>query len=61
MFISEQVNIAIFKTNYSGTYNATNIVKPNVVRITKLGINYINVLSLTIESIAKHKLGIFKF
>jgi len=51
MFFSEQVNIAIFETNNSKTYNIINIIKLNVIRIIRLGINHVNTLSLIIKSI----------
>jgi len=60
VFFSEQVDVAIFETNSGGTYDATNIVKPNVVGITRLGIDHVSTLGSTIESIAWHKSGIFK-
>ncbi|KAF4637067.1 hypothetical protein G7Y89_g1008 [Cudoniella acicularis] len=61
VFFSEQVDVAIFETNSGGTHDATNIVKPNVVGITRLGIDHVSTLGSTIESIAWHKSGIFKY
>jgi folylpolyglutamate synthase len=60
VFFSKQVDVAIFETNSGGTYNATNIVKPNVVGITRLGIDHVSTLGSTIDSIASHKSGIIK-
>ncbi len=61
VFFSESVDVAIFETNCGGTNDATNIVRPKVVGITKIGIDHISTLGSTIESIASHKSGIFKF
>lgn len=60
VFFSEQVDVAIFETNSGGAHDATNIVKPSVVGITKLGIDLVSTLGPTIESISWHKSGIFK-
>lgn len=59
-FFREEVDVAILETNSGGTYDATNIAKPNVVGITRLGIDHVQTLGSTIESIAWHKSGIFK-
>lgn len=60
IFFSERVDVAIFETNSGGANDATNVVKPAVVGITKLDIDHVNTLGSTIESIAWHKSGIFK-
>jgi folylpolyglutamate synthase len=60
-FIREGVDAAIFETHHGGEYDSTNVIeKPIVTAITTLGIDHIQQLGSSIESIAWHKAGIFK-
>ncbi|KAH7412583.1 putative tetrahydrofolylpolyglutamate synthase [Cadophora sp. MPI-SDFR-AT-0126] len=60
-FISEGVDAAIFETHHGGEYDSTNFIeKPVVTAITTLGLDHVQQLGSSIESIAWHKAGIFK-
>lgn len=60
-FIREGVDAAIFETHHGGEYDSTNVIeKPIVTAITTLGIDHIQQLGSSVESIAWHKAGIFK-
>ncbi|KAJ5990336.1 hypothetical protein N7499_010863 [Penicillium canescens] len=60
-FIREKVDAAIFETHHGGEYDATNVIqRPVVTGITSLGMDHVEQLGPTIESIAWHKAGIFK-
>lgn len=44
-----------------GEYDGTNIIpRPSCTGVTSLGIDHVNILGNTLESIAWHKGGIFK-
>lgn len=60
-FIQEKVDAAVYEVGIGGEYDSTNVFdKPSATAITALGIDHINVLGSTIESIAWNKAGIFK-
>ncbi|OQD86758.1 hypothetical protein PENANT_c007G05477 [Penicillium antarcticum] len=60
-FIRENVDAAIFETHHGGEFDATNVIpKPVATGITSLGMDHVDQLGPTIESIAWHKSGIFK-
>ena len=61
VFISEEVDTAIYEVGIGGAWDSTNIFEtPAVTGITTLGIDHVAVLGDTIEQIAWHKAGIFK-
>jgi folylpolyglutamate synthase len=60
-FIREGVDAAIIETHHGGEYDSTNIVeKPVVTCVTTLGLDHVQQLGSSLESIAWHKAGIFK-
>lgn len=60
-FIREGVDAAIIETHHGGEYDSTNIVqKPIVTCVTTLGLDHVQQLGSSLESIAWHKAGIFK-
>lgn len=62
VFIEEGVDIAIYEVGVGGERDSTNIIdRPVATGITSLGIDHVGALGSTIESIAWHKAGIFKF
>ncbi|CAG8949381.1 hypothetical protein HYFRA_00005008 [Hymenoscyphus fraxineus] len=62
VFLSEQVDAAIYEVGVGGEYDSTNIVqRPVATGITTLGIDHTFALGETIEEIAWHKAGIQKF
>ncbi|TAQ87649.1 hypothetical protein B7494_g4013 [Chlorociboria aeruginascens] len=61
IFLSEDVDVAVYETGVGGEYDGTNIVEsPAVTGITSLGIDHTFSLGETIEEIAWHKAGIQK-
>lgn len=61
VFLSENVDTAIYEVGVGGKYDSTNIIeKPTVAAMTSLGIDHTLMLGNTIESIAWNKAGIFK-
>lgn len=60
-FRSEGVDVAILECGIGGEYDSTNIIpSPAVTAVTSLGLDHVDQLGQTIESIAWHKSGIFK-
>ena len=61
-FIKEAVDVAICETHHGGEYDATNVFpRPIVTGISTIGMDHIEQLGPSIENIAWHKAGIFKF
>ena len=61
VFIREGADAVIMETHNGGENDATNVVtKPLVTAITTLGLDHIEILGNSIESIAWHKAGIYK-
>lgn len=61
-FASEGVNFAIYEAHRGGEYDATNIIRrPCVTGITSIGMDHILQLGPTLDNIAWHKGGIFKY
>ena len=61
-FIRERVDVAIYETHTGGEYDATNVIKkPIVTGITTIGMDHVEQLGPSIENIAWHKAGIFKY
>ncbi|PMD32438.1 FolC bifunctional protein [Hyaloscypha variabilis F] len=60
-FIREGVDAVVIETHHGGEYDSTNVVeKPIVTCVTTLGLDHVQQLGSTLESIAWHKAGIFK-
>ena len=61
VFITEDVDMAIYETHLGGEFDATNIVKkPVVTAIASIAMDHVRLLGPTLEEIAWHKAGIFK-
>ncbi|EXB93961.1 Folylpolyglutamate synthase [Morus notabilis] len=61
IFVSEQVDVAIFEVGLGGKTDSTNVIKePVVCGITSLGMDHTETLGTTLGQIASHKAGIFK-
>ena len=61
-FINEDVDAAICETHNGGEYDATNIfLRPIVTGISTIGMDHVEQLGPSIDNIAWHKAGIFKF
>jgi dihydrofolate synthase/folylpolyglutamate synthase len=59
-FSKEKVDIAIIEVGLGGKLDATNIITPLVSVITNIGIDHVQFLGNTLESIATEKAGIIK-
>jgi len=59
-FAKEKVDIAIIEVGLGGRLDATNIITPLVSVITNIGIDHVQFLGNTLESIATEKAGIIK-
>ena len=58
----EKVDVAVCETHSGGEFDATNVIKaPIVTAITSIAMDHVKLLGPTIEDIAWHKAGIFKF
>ncbi|KAK9453034.1 folylpolyglutamate synthase [Dipodascopsis uninucleata] len=61
VFVSENVDTAIYEVGIGGEYDSTNIIqKPTAVGITSIGIDHTRILGNTLASIAWNKGGIMK-
>jgi dihydrofolate synthase/folylpolyglutamate synthase len=59
-FVKEKVDVAIIEVGLGGRLDATNIITPLVSVITNIGIDHVQFLGNTLESIATEKAGIIK-
>lgn len=59
-FAKEKVDIAVIEVGLGGRLDATNIITPLVSVITNIGIDHVQFLGNTFESIATEKAGIIK-
>ena len=59
-FAREAVDIAVIEVGLGGRLDATNIITPLVSGVTSIGIDHVQYLGNTVESIAEEKAGIFK-
>lgn len=59
-FIEQEVDIAIFEVGLGGTLDATNIIRPLVAVNTNIGLDHVDYLGHTYQSIALNKAGIVK-
>ncbi|MEL1242573.1 bifunctional folylpolyglutamate synthase/dihydrofolate synthase [Flavobacterium flavipallidum] len=59
-FAKEKVDIAIIEVGMGGRLDATNIITPMISVITNIGLDHVQFLGNTIESIAFEKAGIIK-
>lgn len=59
-FADKKVDAAVIETGLGGRLDSTNIVSPELVIITQIGIDHTDYLGNTLREIAKEKLGIVK-
>ncbi len=59
-FEKEQVDVAIIETGLGGRLDATNIITPVLSVITNIGLDHVQFLGNTLETIASEKAGIIK-
>ncbi|HEY0529819.1 MAG TPA: folylpolyglutamate synthase/dihydrofolate synthase family protein [Gemmatimonadaceae bacterium] len=59
-FAREGVDIAVIETGLGGRLDSTNVITPIVATVTSIGLDHMDLLGNTLESIAREKAGIFK-
>ncbi|HAX25399.1 MAG TPA: bifunctional folylpolyglutamate synthase/dihydrofolate synthase, partial [Chloroflexi bacterium] len=59
-FAEEQVDVAVVEVGAGGRFDVTNVLEPDVVAITSVGLDHTVTLGSTLEEIAWHKAGIIK-
>jgi dihydrofolate synthase/folylpolyglutamate synthase len=59
-FARERVDVALIETGLGGRLDSTNVVRPRAAGITSIGLDHMEYLGPTLESIAREKAGIFK-
>ena len=59
-FARSEVDVAVIETGLGGRLDATNVVRPLAAGVTAIGIDHVEYLGTTRESIAFEKAGIFK-
>lgn len=59
-FADNQVDVAVIETGLGGRLDSTNIIEPDLSVITSIGLDHIQLLGNTRESIAGEKAGIIK-
>jgi dihydrofolate synthase/folylpolyglutamate synthase len=60
VFADAPVDVAIIEVGMGGTWDATNVVQPDVSVITPIGLDHAEYLGNTIEAVAREKSGIIK-
>lgn len=59
-FSDQKVDIAVIEVGLGGTYDATNVLMPELSILTNVGLDHTEVLGDTVEKIAADKVGIIK-
>jgi len=59
-FKRHSVDVAVIETGLGGRLDSTNVIKPDLVVITSISMDHMEILGNTIEKIAKEKAGIIK-
>lgn len=59
-FAKEKVDYAVLEVGLGGRLDATNVVIPEIVALTSISLDHMNILGDTIEEIAGEKCGIIK-
>ena len=59
-FKKQKVDFGVIEVGMGGTYDATNVIKPEVAVLTNAGLDHTEVLGETVEEIGRDKAGIIK-
>jgi dihydrofolate synthase/folylpolyglutamate synthase len=59
-FAEERVDVAVLEVGLGGRLDATNAVTPRVTAVSRIGLDHVQLLGNTLDSIAREKAGIFK-
>jgi len=60
VFINQQVEVAVLEVGLGGRLDAVNLFEPSCAVVTNIGIDHVDYLGTTRESIAFEKAGIFR-
>ena len=59
-FRRHSVNVAVIETGLGGRLDSTNVIQPDLIVITSISMDHMDILGNTIEKIAEEKAGIIK-
>ena len=59
-FKEQQVDLGVIEVGLGGTYDATNVLQPEISVLTNVGLDHTEILGNTVEEIAADKVGIIK-
>ena len=59
-FKRHSVDVAVIETGLGGRLDSTNVIKPDLIVITSISMDHMDILGNTIEKIAEEKAGIIK-
>ena len=59
-FLEKRCDIVICEVGLGGRLDSTNVINPDVIAITKIGLDHMAILGNTLEEIAREKAGIIK-
>jgi dihydrofolate synthase / folylpolyglutamate synthase len=59
-FAQERADVALVETGLGGRLDSTNVVRPRAAGVTSIGLDHMEYLGPTLQSIAAEKAGIFK-
>ncbi len=59
-FASSGLDVALIETGLGGRLDSTNVVQPEAAGVTSIGIDHVEYLGDSLQSIAREKAGIFK-
>jgi dihydrofolate synthase/folylpolyglutamate synthase len=59
-FAREGADVALIETGLGGRLDSTNVVDPRAAGVTSIGLDHVEYLGPTLDSIAREKAGIFK-
>lgn len=59
-FVEEAVDIAVVEAGLGGRLDATNILHPEVIGVTNISLDHMELLGKTVDRIAAEKAGVFK-
>jgi dihydrofolate synthase/folylpolyglutamate synthase len=60
-FAGRRLGLAIFEVGLGGRFDATNVVPARLSIVTGIGLDHVEELGPTLESIAREKAGVFRF
>jgi dihydrofolate synthase/folylpolyglutamate synthase len=59
-FATQKADVAVVETGLGGRLDSTNVIRPRAAGVTSIGLDHMEYLGTSLESIAHEKAGIFK-